>query len=293
MVLLTLLASGAVDPRPPEAETEERPDVQTSRVFLPPPAVLRQVVPVPVKPRSVVPATPRPKPTPQGKDRISVGPPSNVRAKGPLELRKEDDLTKAPKGSPNGGGAPAPPAPTPEPRTAEGEGGSRERPGVEGLALPSLRGVLPPGEGGRTGSPGPERPTIAETLRQLDRDLERDPLGIAEGTGRQMGPLFFDPLGADFTLWINHFKNEVYRNWLIPQSVVLGVGGEVHYEFTVQRDGRMTDLNLLQTSGSPPLDRAARGALLGSRLLPLPGDYRPDSVTMRVTFFYGQPPRGS
>jgi len=293
MVLLTLLASGAVDPSSPVAEPEARPEVQTSKVFLPPPEVLRQVVPVPVKPQPAVPAPPRPMPTPAGKDRISVGPPSNVRAKGPLELRREDDLTKAPKGSANGGGVPAPPTPAPEPREADGDGGARKRPGAEGLTLPSLGGVLPRGEGGRPGTTGPEHTSIAETLRQLDRDLEREPLGIAEGTGRQMGPLFFDPLGADFTLWINHFKDEVYRNWLIPQSVVLGVGGEVLYEFTVQRDGRMTDLNLLQTSGSPPLDRAARGALLGSRLLALPADYSPDSVTMRVTFFYGQPARGS
>jgi TonB family protein len=293
MVLLTLLASGAVDPRAPEDEPEARPQVQTPRVFLPPPAVLRQVVPVPVKPPRAVPAKPGPTPPPRGKDRISVGPPSDVRSKGPLELRRDDDLTKAPKGSPRGGGAPAPPTPSPEPRRADGEGASRERLGAKGLDLPRLGGVLPRGDDGRAGAPRPEGPTIAETLRHLDRDLEREPLGIAEGTGRQMGPLFFDPLGADFTLWINHFKNEVYRNWLIPQSVVLGVGGEVHYQFTVQRDGRMTDLNLLQTSGSPPLDRAARGALLGSRLLPLPADYSPDSVTMRVTFFYGQPTRGS
>ena len=43
---------------------------------------------------------------------------------------------------------------------------------------------------------------------------------LVTGTGQQMGPLFFDPEGADFTVWINHFKNEVYRNWLVPQAVL-------------------------------------------------------------------------
>jgi len=298
MVLLTLLASGAVDPTPPATEDESsRDELRSSRVFLPPPEVLRQVAPVPVRPAPAAPATPRPTPPPSGRDRISVGPPSDVRTKGPLELRRDDDLTQAPRGTSSGGGrsggepAPTPPAPTG--RTAAEERGSPDRAGAEGLTLPGLGGLLPPVDAGSRESSGNPGPRIAEALRDLDRDLEQGPLGIPGGTGRQMGPLFFDPLGADFTLWVQHFKDEVYRNWLIPQSVVLGVGGEVQYEFTVQRDGRMTDLTLLQTSGSPPLDRAARGALLGSRLLGLPADYGPDTVTMRVTFFYGRPPRGS
>jgi hypothetical protein len=48
-----------------------------------------------------------------------------------------------------------------------------------------------------------------------------------------MGALFFDPQGADFTLWINRFKDEVYRNWNIPEAANLGAArGHVDFEFT-------------------------------------------------------------
>ena len=108
-----------------------------------------------------------------------------------------------------------------------------------------------------------------------------------------MGPLFFDPEGADFTSWINHFKNEVYRNWIVPEAALFGFRGHVDFEFSVERNGHLTGLKLVLPSGTVALDRAAQNALLGSRLLPLPEDFAPPSVTMRVTFFYNEGPRGS
>jgi TonB family protein len=109
-----------------------------------------------------------------------------------------------------------------------------------------------------------------------------------------MGPLFFDPAGADFTAWINHFKNEVYRNWIVPQSVLFGaVRGHVDFEFTVERDGTLAEVRLLKSSGTAALDRAAANALSGARLLALPSDYRPARVTMQISFFYGPVPQGS
>lgn len=102
-----------------------------------------------------------------------------------------------------------------------------------------------------------------------------------------MGPLFFDPAGADFTVWINHFKNEVYRNWILPQSALLGFKGEVDLAFVVARDGTLVGLTLVRSSGTAALDRAARNALQGSRLLPLPAEYGPSEITMQVRFVYG------
>jgi len=108
-----------------------------------------------------------------------------------------------------------------------------------------------------------------------------------------MGPLFFDPQGADFTAWINHFKNEVYRNWIVPQAALFGYRGHADFEFNVERDGSITDLKLLKSSGTPALDRAAQNALLASRLLPLPADFGPARAVMQVSFFYNEGPQGS
>jgi len=262
-------------------------------IFMPSRELLRQLAPPPAH------RTPAPAPTPappqaRAKDRISIGPPSTDRAK-VLELRREDDLTKVPKGKPNALPS-APPTPAPavaasSPAPVPGTGAAVRQ--AEGLRLPSgLNGPAPGDGGSRAGGASP-RPTLAESLRNLDQRLaDVGPRGIESGTGQQMGPLFFDPEGADFTVWINHFKNEVYRNWIVPQAALLGFRGHVDLEFSVERDGTLTDLKMLKSSGTPALDRAAANALMGSRLLPLPRDFGPPRVTMQVTFFYNQGPQG-
>jgi TonB family protein len=142
--------------------------------------------------------------------------------------------------------------------------------------------------------PPPIAPSIAGSLRHLDERLAvAGAQGLETGTGQQMGPLNFDPQGADFTAWINHFKNEIYRNWIVPPSVTLGIRGHVDLEFRVERDGTMSGLRIVRSSGTPALDRAARNALLGSRFLALPADFRPGYVDMQVAFFYNEPRAGS
>ncbi len=284
-----------------DLNTLERKDI----VFLPPPAVLRQLVPMPpaaarppVTPAPTLPPAQAPPQAAQRKDRISVGPPSDLHAKGPMILRREDDLTKVPKGQPNVAPsvAPAPPAtPAPPAAVAQKGGGVPETPGREGLRLPpGLGGELTRGDEGRRALPGPLGPQIAGAVEGLSRRLERDSqLGLPTGTGQNLGGLYFDPQGADFTLWVNTFKNEVYRNWILPQTALFGFRGHVDFTFTVERDGTISALRMLKSSGTPSLDRAAQNALTSSRWLPLPDDYGPPRVTMQVTFFYNEAPQGS
>jgi TonB family protein len=299
-LLMLLLAYRPSPPTPDEIDpnTLERKDL----VFLPPPAVLRQLLP---SPPPAARSTPMPAPTPpsapapspaQKKDRISVGPPSDLRMKGPMILRREDDLTKVPQGRPQA--APPAPAPTPVPpaQAAQKGGGAPEAPGREGLRLPPglLGGAQPRGEEGRRARPGDLGPQIAGAVEGLSRRLEGDArLGLPTGTGQNLGGLYFDPQGADFTLWINTFKNEVYRNWIVPQAALLGFRGHVDFEFTVERSGSMSALRMLKSSGTTSLDRAAQNALTSSRFLPLPDDYGPPRVTMQVTFYYNEAPQGS
>ena len=148
LTLLMILVSAdpnALDPR--EAETAQLE--ATERVFLPPPSVLRQLAPVPPPPPAA--ARPRPAPTPPPasdptkKDRISIGPPVQARQEGPLILRKEDDLTKVPKGrpdaDPNALPLPPRPQPTPAPQVAKKQGGPEESAGRSGLRLPRVSSV--------------------------------------------------------------------------------------------------------------------------------------------------------
>ncbi|HXY41566.1 MAG TPA: energy transducer TonB [Vicinamibacteria bacterium] len=309
LALLTMLIlhppigrhSTSVDP----ATLERNP-----RVFLPPATVLRRLVPlapraaVPRPAATPVPVVPVPTAPPQvaKKDRISVGPPSDLHAKGPMILRRDDDLTKVAKGTPQARPAlpaPAPAAPTPAPpQTARVD----ERPGREGLKLPP--GLLGQGVSGEEGQRKLAGPTPTGT--SLDRALEREvdqlarrqqrnaQLGIPTGTGQNLGGLYFDAQGADFTQWVQRFKDEVYRNWIVPQAALWGAArGHVDFEFTVERNGTVSSLRLLKTSGTASLDRAAQNALTSSRYLPLPADYGPPRLTIQVSFYYGESPRES
>jgi TonB family protein len=277
-------------PEPPNPTSLERKEA----VFLPKAEILRRLVPMPRRaaPRPLPPSPPPREPS--AKDRISIGPPTDVRTKGPLLLRREDDLTKAPKGRPDALPTPAPAAPESPPKVADG--GAPKVPGSEGLRLPpGLGSELLRGTEGSRPRPGSLGPSIASAIENAEKRLDRDArLGIPTGTGGQnLGGLFFDPLGADFTLWINHFKNEVYRNWIIPQPALMGFKGHVDFVFVVERDGSVSDLKMLKSSGTPALDRAAQSALQSSRFLALPSDYGPPRITMQVSFFYGEGPRGS
>jgi TonB family protein len=67
----------------------------------------------------------------------------------------------------------------------------------------------------------------------------------------------------------------------------------VDFAFTVERDGSISSLRMLKSSGTPAMDRAAQNALQNSRFLPLPSDYRPPRVEMQVGFFYNEGLQGS
>jgi protein TonB len=307
-LLMVLIAHPLTSHKKDEIDlsTLERKDL----VFMPHEALLRQMAPkLPpgARPRPIPAPTPPPapdQPKPQAKDRISVGPPSELRSKGPMVLHRDDDLTKVPKGQMTPP-APAPTAPTPPPpadsraseaQVAQKGGGAPEIPGRQGLRLPPglLNGETPRGDEGRKASPGPLGPAMEGAMDSVVRRMQKDAqLGLPSGNGQNQAGLYFDPQGADFTLWINTFKNEVYRNWIVPQTALFGFRGHVDFEFTVERNGSMSGLRLLKSSGTASLDRAAQNALSASRWLPLPDDYGPPRVTMQVSFFYNEAPQGS
>jgi TonB family protein len=294
LVVLTVIAAhGVPDRRQTEpSDASALPPTARERVFLPSPEELRRLLPA--RPPAARPSAPMTRPTPpppnRAKDRISVGSPSSERSKGPIVLRRDDDLTAIPPGTPGAVSAPPPPASSPAPPASPawtGEAG--ERPRAPGLTLPPGLGRLLSEDRGSLGEKLGRPASIASAARDYaERNIGDGAVrGLPSGTGKQMGPLFFDPAGADFTEWINQFKNEVYRNWILPQAALLGFKGDVDLAFVVARDGTLLDLTLVSSSGTAALDRAARNAIQGSRLLPLPADYGPNEITMRVRFVYG------
>jgi TonB family protein len=299
LTLLMILLTQPPSTRTSEELTPEELE-RKNTVFLPPAEVLRQLAPTPPPA-----ARPRPAPTPAPqapeaakKDRISVGPPTALRSEGPIILHRDDDLTRVPKGRPDAvpEQATPTPAPTPAPRVARGGSETPETPGREGLRLPPglLGPSLPRGDEGTRRAEGGIGSSVDEAVDEVTRRrLARDgALGIPTGTGGNFSGFHFDPRGADFTAWLSHAKDQVYRNWIMPQAALMGFGGHVDFEITFERDGSVSALQMLKSSGTVSLDRAARNALTSSRFMALPDDYGPPRVTMQVTFYYG-PPRQS
>jgi TonB family protein len=162
---------------------------------------------------------------------------------------------------------------------------------TSGLRMPPDTGEQPPPAQGR-GRPGLVGPALDEAIdNQVRKELQRNAqLGLPTGRGQNIGGLQFDPQGADFTAWVNQFRIEVYKNWILPPMATLGWRGHVDLEFTVNRVGRLTGARLLKSSGTPQLDRAALQAVTSSKFLPLPADYSPESLTMMTTFVYNDAP---
>jgi len=289
-ILMILVSHPPIPRRGPEKidpSTIERKEL----VFLPPPAVLRQLAPRPIPPRPPVPAPTPPPADPAKKDRESVGSTFDRRADKLLEMLRDHDFTATPKGAPSPPSNSAQPSPPPTPPAsslAAEARGSKAVPGSPGLRLPpGLRRDVPSGREGSPARPGPIGQSIASAVRQLEQRLERESqLGLPTGSGQNIGGVFFDPQGADFTGWVNHFKNDIYRNWIIPQPALMGFGGAAEFEITVERDGTLSAIRILRSTGTPALDRAVQNALTNSRFLPLPADYGPARVTMRLLFEY-------
>jgi TonB family protein len=111
---------------------------------------------------------------------------------------------------------------------------------------------------------------------------------IGEDSGSRITGLRFDPQGADFAAWVEHFKGAVNQQWRVPDAASSGaVGGNVDFEFVVERDGSLSAIRMLKSSGTTSLDRAAAQALANSRCLPLPDGYPAQNAMMQVSFAYG------
>jgi TonB family protein len=90
---------------------------------------------------------------------------------------------------------------------------------------------------------------------------------------------------ADFCCpeYIATMMLQIKRAWNMNQ----GATGQAIVKFTIQRDGRLTDVSVPQSSGIATLDLAAQRAVVQtSALPPLPEAFPNPTLTVRLTFLY-------
>lgn len=111
------------------------------------------------------------------------------------------------------------------------------------------------------------------------------------------GPISFESSWFDWGEYAESMVSKIRVNWYnnMPQIIQTGLKGVVFIRITIHRDGRISDVTILSSSGVPPYDFAAKKALeLSSPLNPLPKDFPNDTERVTFGFFYNQePPRGS
>jgi len=131
--------------------------------------------------------------------------------------------------------------------------------------------------------------SLGNSLRNLQQFLQTQSVDTQDtGDKGDLGDFKFDSKGIDFNPWLRRFVAQVKRNWFVPQAAMM-MRGHVVIQFNVLRNGTITDLKIVQSSGIPPFDTAAFNSLkLSNPTVALPPDYPDDKAFFTVTFHYNE-----
>jgi TonB family protein len=111
------------------------------------------------------------------------------------------------------------------------------------------------------------------------------------------GPLdvLSDTMGVDFGPYLQRVLHEVKVHWytLIPESARPPImkKGNVMIEFAILKDGSVSGMKLVSTSGDVALDRGAWGGITSSNPFPpLPTEFGGQYLALRFKFLYNPGP---
>ncbi|HEX3580800.1 MAG TPA: energy transducer TonB, partial [Thermoanaerobaculia bacterium] len=113
--------------------------------------------------------------------------------------------------------------------------------------------------------------------------------GGEKGYTADAGPLSFETQWFDWGDYAESMVSKIRINWygIMPDLIKTGLKGVVTIRFTIHRDGRISDITILKSSGVPPYDNAASKALeASSPLKQLPADFPKDSERVTAMFYY-------
>ena len=113
--------------------------------------------------------------------------------------------------------------------------------------------------------------------------------GGDKGYTAEAGPLSFETQWFDWGDYAESMVSKIRINWygIMPDLIRTGLKGVVTIRITIHRDGRISDITILKSSGVPPYDNAAVKALEASSALKhLPADFPKDSERVTFMFYY-------
>ncbi|MEW5765739.1 MAG: TonB family protein [Acidobacteriota bacterium] len=202
--------------------------------------------------------------------------------------------------------APSRPARNVEAKPVKGKPGREIAPGTPSEAEKGL----PVGDAGEAASSPTQRPVVADPHRAeagrpgaarpgaLASQIQQMMVGSLQGgydnpnaSRLNTGALSFDTAAWDLGPYARQVQERVESNWRIPQAqMVLRQKGWVAIRFSIQKDGRITDIYLDRPSGIPSYDQSAMNALISSNPLPpLPEQVTAPELSAVFRFFYNIP----
>jgi TonB family protein len=107
------------------------------------------------------------------------------------------------------------------------------------------------------------------------------------------GPISFETTWYDWGDYAQSMVARIRVNWynIMPDLLRTGMQGVVTIRFTIHRDGQLTDVTILNGSGIPPYDFAAKKAIENSSPLnPLPKDFPMATERVTAMFYYNMEP---
>ncbi len=215
---------------------------------------------------SSVPA-PEPPPPPPGAAEEPLPPPREIVPTPPETADPEPPPPDAAEEPEEGPGEPALPRQPPPPAGEAPE--QPPRPAPEAVPVPALRELLP-------------RP---EELRGYSATgtLLPDPAG---GEARE-ATLTLGDTDVRYKGYLASVRGAIDRSWLWKEAIMAaGRGGRVLVRFTLEARGRVADVEVAETSGSPILDREAMQTVARAPFPPFPSHWTIERLNLFAQFNY-------
>jgi protein TonB len=152
-------------------------------------------------------------------------------------------------------------------------------------AQPENEGILPPGKEGEETLPAERKtPSVAPPTALFDRKI------IEKFALKEPSP----EKGLTFESEFKHrgymkmLKEKIESIWQYPKEAArLGLSGDLYIKFTIMRNGKLGEVELVRTSGYKELDEAAMKALKDAEpYWPLPADWKKDTLEITGHFIY-------
>ncbi len=110
---------------------------------------------------------------------------------------------------------------------------------------------------------------------------------IAKNEQKKEDEVDFNKFEVKYTSYFYKFKQRLYNVWRYPtESAMKGEQGTVRIKFTILKDGTITNINVVSSSGYSQLDRAAVDALKNMGKVPLPDSFGVNVLNVDGYFIY-------